>query len=373
LAASGPVSVRAKPGGSYEQREADEERCNKLAQEARIGDLPPSNSPTPQIPYNYAYSPAANMAGSFVALIIIGGIQEAEMRDHAEELCLKNLGYRMVPLTPGEASEYARLSSSKKSEWERKFLGSDIAARYDAVFQPAVPPLPDIPDGPMRQGGLQFDGFAVAAKLIGNHDLLLTSKATRVRTAVLTTPIETKEGDIRIVADPGTVFHLVDYRHQVDPLLRPDGATWCGLVHQLSKGNSTEATYCFVGREDGYEVFRAGGESWFAGPAANAQPLPRYREPIKLEERAQDDLGPLDFDITVLAINKVHVLLSAGVTHDGKRVELWQRYLNWNQHKKAVLPLWDRRVTLTIDGRLMDAELESGGDGSDWRSALALN
>jgi hypothetical protein len=197
---------------------------------------------------------------------------------------------------------------------------------------------------------------------------VLTGHAKRARTATLVTPIETQSGAVRVAADPGTVFHQVDYRRQAEPLLRLDGATWCGPVHQLSNGNSAKDFYCFVGRDDGYEVFRPSGQPWLAGPYAGGFALPLYTTPIKLEERPQDDLGAMDFNIRVLDIGNRSVRLAADVTHDGKKSTVWDRQIYFDsKNKTATLPLWDKRLTLTQTTREEVTAEFTDGDGRDWR------
>ena len=371
-AARAPISILVKPSGSYDARTADIARCHKIAHDANDSDLPQGDMPIGYaMPSGAAGGGVPSVAGAAIAFLIIGLIEENEAVGRGEELCMHNLGYRLVPLTPEEAHVYSKMtSSSQKIDWQRKFLESDLSARLEAVNPPPlVPRLPEYRDGPMRSGGLQFDGLTLTAPEVKEGQDVLTGTATRWRTAVLVTPIETKEGAVRVAADPGTVFHQVDYRRQRDPLLRLDGATWCGPVRQLSNGNSAKDFYCFTGRENGYEVFRPSGKPWLAGPYTGGFMLPLYDQPIKLEERAQDDLGPLDFRIKLMEATSRHVRLAAEVIHDDKHVTLWLRDFSWDKTGKAVLPLWDKRLVLTRGAKdSVKAEVTADGDGHDWRA-----
>jgi len=370
-----PISIMVKPGGSYDARIADTARCQKIVHEADDADLP-----QPEVPINYAMPNGAAgggapaVAGAAIAFLIIGLIEENEAAGRGEELCMHNLGYRKLHLTPDETKAYARLGLREKHDWERKFLDSDLGDRIKAAtVVPVVPRLPDYQDAPRRTGGLQLDELAAVAGDVHEGQNLLTGTARRVRTAVLVTPIETKDGAVRVAADPGTVFHQVDYRRQADPELRLDGATWCGPVRQLSNGLSAKDFYCFTGRDNGYEVFRPSGQPWLAGPYSGGFSLPVYAEPITLQERAQDDLGPLEFAIRADEITARHLRLSAVVAHSGKHVVLWVRQFAWDKAGKAVLPLWDQKLTLTrLSDKAVKAELTNDGDGHDWRAGELL-
>ena len=116
-------------------------------------------------------------------------------------------------------------------------------------------------------------------------------------------------------------------------------------------------------------MFRPSGKPWLAGPYTGGFMLPLYDQPIKLEERAQDDLGPLDFRIKLMEATSRHVRLAAEVIHDDKHVTLWLRDFSWDKTGKAVLPLWDKRLVLTRGAKdSVKAEVTADGDGHDWRA-----
>lgn len=361
------VSVLVKSGATIEARAADLKRCEDIADNADDRDLPAAGRP---VGYGGAYAGGGvgAVAGAAVAGIIIGLIEESEARGRGQEMCMYNLGYRAVPLIGDEAKAYAKLPPAKKRAWETEFLATDLSARLAPLMEHRVPRLPEYRDGPMQTGGFQFDGLVLAAPQVQKGDDLLKGTLTRWRTATLVTPIETEEGPVRVAADAGTVFHQVDYRRQREPLLRLDGATWCGPVRQLSNGISAKDFYCFVGRDNGYEVFRPSGQPWLAGPYLGGFALPLYTKPIELEERTADDLGPIDFRIKIVEVTRGHIQLAAEAMGQGKTVRLWLRELSWDKAGKAVLPLWDKRLVLTRgNDKSISAELTNDGDGTDWR------
>jgi hypothetical protein len=222
----------------------------------------------------------------------------------------------------------------------------------------------------MSQGGLKIDAASLSpvASEIDGHGDIVTGTASRSRTALLTTPIKTTAGNILLSADSGAVFHQVDYRTQQDPLLRVQSATWCGPVVETANGNTAKNFYCFTGREHGYEIYRPSGQPWFAGPYAGGFVLPFYDQPIVLQEREHDDLGSLEFTITVVAVERSSLDLAASVHHAGKNVPVWSRTLDFDKTGTAVLPLWSDRIQFTQDGpHRVKVRLSHDGDGTSWR------
>jgi len=280
-----------------------------------------------------------------------------------------NLGYRVFAMTPAEITTYAKVPQGKQKQWLRDFMPADIQARLEPLMQKIVPRLPAYePDAPLADGAIRISNLTLAESEIRDKGVVVKGSATRRRTAVLVTPIETKEGAVHLAADPGTVFHLVDYRPQKEPLLRQDGATWCGPMRQMAAGNVAKDFYCFTGRDYGYEVYRPSGKPWLSGPLTNGLILPLYQQPIKLEERAEDDLGSMDLDLRVVAVESSRVLIAAEVRHGGETVRLWLRRIRFEKNV-AVLPLWDAKLTLTRQAnKSLKAELSHDGDGKDWRA-----
>ncbi|HEX3675161.1 MAG TPA: hypothetical protein VHU87_12885 [Rhizomicrobium sp.] len=362
--ADGDNTILAKTGGSYDARAADQDRCAEIVQRAPEADLP-----APEHPLAYPVVTGGGVAGSFFALEMIKAAELAKARAAGEEYCMHNLGYVAVPLTPDEAASYNKASHEA---WERNFLAGDLGGRIKALNIPAVPPLPAYRDEPMVYGGLKIDAATLALTAPTNDGLgtIVTAKASRARTAVLVTPIATADGAVRVAADAGTVFHQVDHRYQREPLLRAQTATWCGPVRQISNGVEAKDFFCFTARDDGYEVFRPSGQPWYAGPYTDGLMLPHYIEPIRLEERAADDLGPLDLTIDVVDVHLHWVDLAAYVTQDGKTSEVWAGRYNFNSRGETNVQLWNQRLTIaraTEHGSHLKLAMTQDGNGLSWR------
>lgn len=367
--ASGPTTILAKPGTTYETRAADQQRCLNAAQRAPIGDVPPEHPHPTVVVYG------GGVGGVLGAALADAAIVEEDVRQgrrEAEQKCLRYLGYVQLPLTTAEAAEYDHLSSSDQAAWEKKFLATDLSARLDPAVKPKVPPLPDYRDEKASHGGLRIDTASLAittATVTGQGDIV-AGKATRWRTAILKTPIDTGDGNVRVTADAGIVFHQVDYRSQYEKLLRNPGATWCGPAMEAAGGNTAKSIYCFTTGSEGYDVYRPSGQDWFAGPHRDGFTLPVYSKPIVLEERAQDDLGPLDFVISVTSMKSHVVQVAAYLKRDGKQVEVWSRALAFNSRGQTIVPLWDRRLWLTRTASdTVKADLTNDGDGTSWRES----
>lgn len=367
-----PVTVLAKANASIAGRANDQQKCAEVVERAPSRDYPEGDGSF-LVPNGSAAGEGGvpAVAGVAIAGLIFGLIELGRAEDRAQSLCMRNLGYVELPLTPDEAATYKKLSLRDRAGWEATFLSSDLEARVKAVVTPKVPRLPGYRDEPMEQGGLKIEAetLVLAASQIDETGNVVTGTAIRSRTATLITPLETKDGPVRIAADAGTVFHQVDYRPQSEPLLRTDGATWCGPVRQMSGGNVAKDFYCFTGFDDGYRIYRPTGQAWMAGPYADGFMLPSYTSEIKLEEREQDDLGPLDFSIAVNEINHRSVDLAAYVKHAGKRVLVFKRRVEFATNGQAILPLWTMRLILTRTAHGgVTAELKQDGDGKGWRA-----
>jgi len=369
IQASGATTILAKPGATFESRAVDKQRCLDASQHALVTDVPPEHPHPAVVVYGGGIG---GVLGAAIADAALADEDVRQGRREAEQKCLRYMGYVQLPLTASEAAEYDPLSSSDQAVWERKFLATDLSARLDPLVKEKVPPLPGYRTEKGTHGGLKIDtaSLAVATPEVTEKGDIVTGKATRWRTAVLKTPIDNGGANVRVTVEPGTVFHQVDYRTQYEKLLRNPGATWCGPAMEQAGGNTAKSIYCFTSGADGYDVYRPTGQDWFAGPQRDGFTLPGYAKPIVLEERAQDDLGPLDFVITVTSMKRRVVQLKAYLKRDGKQVEVWNRALAFNGRGQAIVPLWDRRLWLTrTSSDTVRADLTNDGDGTSWRES----
>lgn len=374
-----PPGVLARSGGNFEQREHDKAACKEIASDAPIDDLPQTGDRA--IATGYASDIPTAIGGSIAfALLLLIDIGQA--RGKAQAYCMVNMGYVSVPLTEDEAKAFRKVKQPARLEWEKQFLTQDLEARIAAVRTPAVPPLPAYRAMPDTIGGLKIDVASLARRdgEIAVGGVAITGKAERARTAVLSTPIATPEGQVQVTGEPGAVFHLVDYRPQRAALLRNQGSTWCGPVTQTAASSPpAPATYCFTSTPDGYNVFRPSGFAWLAGPYRDGFVLPQYHNPIVLEERDQDDLGPFELEITIADLTRSRIEVEARAVRDGKRVLVMKRELKFDGDGKATLPLWSRRAVFTRPAKerdevetrstpkLVTVSLDDQGDGHSWR------
>lgn len=367
--AADATTILTKPGATYETRAADQQRCLGAAQLAPVTDVPPDHPHPAVVVYG------GGVGGALGSAIAEEAQDEEDVRQgrrEAEQKCLRYLGYVQLPLTATEAADYDHLSTKDQAAWEKTFLATDLSARLAPLIKPSVPPLPDYRAEKATHGGLKIDtaSLTIAAAEVTTQGDIIAGKATRWRTAILKTPIDTGDGNVRVTADAGTVFHQVDYRTQYEKLLRNPGATWCGPAMEAAGGNTAKSIYCFTSGADGYDVYRPTGQDWFAGPHRDGFTLPSYHLPIVLEERAQDDLGPIDFVITVTSMKSHVVQLKAYLKRDGKQVEVWSRALAFNSRGQTIVPLWDRRLWLTrTSSDTVKADLTNDGDGTSWRES----
>ena len=369
-----PSTYMARPDGTAEQRIADQARCREIVSKADSADMPLLDVPSTQINTSALsalpqYNTVGGAIGVGVAMLIIGAVEDAKAARRGENLCMYNMGYRVIAMTPAEIAAYAKVPQPKQKQWEREFWPADTADRLALALKPVVPRLLSYEaEAPMVDGGIRIADFTLATSDIHEKGLVVKGTATRRRTAVLVTPIETKEGAIRLAADPGTVFQEVDYRIQKEPMLRQDGATWCGPVRQMAAGNVAKDFFCFTGRDNGYEVVQPSGETWLAGPYDAGLILPVYTQPIQLEERKQDDLGAMELELKVVKIENSGVYIAGDARRGREAVRMWLRRIPFEKNV-AVLHLWDSRLTLTkLPNRDLKAELTHDGDGSGWRT-----
>ncbi len=380
----GPVNFLAKPGVTLEQRTADQASCREIVSKADGADLPQLDEPGRGDFVGPAIA-QGGVAGAGAALILIGifaAVDDAKATRRGNDLCMYNMGYRTVPMTKEEIAAYAKVKPAKQRDWERNLLPADTEARLAPLLKPVVPRLPAYDaQAPLVDGGIRAADLTLAAAEIQDQGVVVKGTATRRRTAVLVAPFETENGAIRIAADAGTVFHLVDNRTEKEPMLRRDGSTWCASMRQMAAGNVAKDFYCITGRDYGYEIVRPSGQPWLAGPYTDGLILPVYTKPIQLDERAEDDLGKLDLELKVLKVENSDVVVAADARHAGKTSRLWVREISFGKDGTAVLPLWDSKLTMTKLAKdpksaknakgAIKAELTHDGDGSGWRVGKA--
>ena len=371
VAAEKPIAILAKPGGTFAQREVDRATCQHIVNKSPGADMPAIN----RTGGNITGAPTlAGAAGASIAMLLFELIDSGRAQSKGQTFCLENLGYSPVPLTDAEKEDYLRQPMERRQAWEEKFLGSDLTARIVAVRSAIVPPLPAYRDEPNTIGGLRFfvGDFTASDKPVSKGGVIITGKVERWRTAILIADFATENGPVTVAGKAGAVFHQVDYRPQRDPLLRDQGATWCGPFEQTSAGGTpAPSVYCFSTHREGYGAYHPTGFTWLAGPLDQGFVLPSFTKPILLDERPTDDLGQLDFVIKVDSVTPGAVALSGIVTHNGQHVRIWSRRLKAGRDGKIVIPMWARRAVLTPDptAGTVAAVLDSRGDGKSMRDA----
>lgn len=366
-------TVLAKAGVDFDSRARDIDRCKKIAATAPVEDLPPTGS----APMGMVAGPpnAAGALGAGLAVAFVSAIDTAKARGLAAKLCLRNLGYAEVTLTPQEAAAYSKLSLSRQSEWEKSFLlRDDIASRVDAILNPAAPRLPPYRAAAFAHGGIKLDpeSFQVVAKFLADPNkepqVFLKGRAYHWRTALLAEPFNTPSGFIRVAGAKGAIFHQVDFRTERSPLLKRDGATWCGVVQQTSASSqsASDELYCFTGQDDGYAIYQASGYPWLAGTYNGGFRLPAFKGPIDLEELQSDPLGPFDFELRLVNADARSVTVAAYAVRDDQSVRFWQRRILFSE-PTASLPFWTKKITFS---RQPDAGLRviitDDGSGAGW-------
>gem|GEM_PF-6744166 len=368
LADARPVTILAKAGGTLEERAADAERCTAIAREAPESDLPRSGAQASAMGYGGYYGSVEGAIGAGIAMLIIAAIETERARGQAGTFCMSNLGYAEVPLTAEEAEQYRALRGERKQAFEAAFIAG-AAERVAAVRAPLAPPLPSYRTEPETLGGLKFDvasmtaaGGPAAANLV-----LASGQATRWRTAEVVDRFETSHGQFTLVAEPGAVFHQVDFRPQAEPLLRDQGATWCGPVVEISSQSRSTQVWCFTHHYAGYTIFRPTGYAWQAGAYRDGIFFAGVQEPLVLREREADDLR-LTYEIRAAAVSTNSVTLEGVVRNGSRSVAVWRQAVSLRAGGQVTLPLWSRRLMIARDRANLTATLDEQGDGSGPRA-----
>lgn len=363
-----PIAVLGKMGAGAAERNSDLEACRRIADQSPGRDLPATGGTT--YPVGYAENAPQAIGGS-IAFLIIDLFNQGAAERKGVRFCMENMGYAAIPLTASETAEYQPLTPAGREAWESRFLSGDITARAMAARPVIVPPLPPYRDEPAAIGGLRFhpESLVPASTPVGAGKVLLVGKVDRWRTAILKNDFATVSGPVTIAAKAGAVFHQVDYRPQRHPLMRVQGATWCGPVTQQSgAGPAAPSVYCLTSFPGGYLPFRPTGFDWLAGPQGDGFTLPLFTQAVVLEERADDELGPLDFQIELTKISTSSVWLTGYVVKGTRRVSVWSRQLKADQQGRMDIPLWTRTAHLSQSGpQDVAVTLSDGGDGKGLR------
>lgn len=363
-----PVTVLAKGDGTLAERAADVARCTAIADRAPSADLPRSGGQASAMGYGGYYGSVEGAIGSGIAMLIIAAIETERARGQAATFCMANLGYAEVPLTAEEAAVYLPLRGARREEWEGAFMVG-AGERVAAIRTPRVPALPGYRSEPGTLGGLKFDIASLTASsgpaAVGL--VLASGGATRWRTAEVVEPLETSHGGFTLLAEPGAVFHQVDFRPQAEPLLRDQGATWCGPVVEATSQSRSTQVWCFTHHYAGYTAFRPTGYAWQAGAYRDGIYFAGVQDHFILREREADDLQ-LAYDIRVSAINNTSVTLEGVVRNGARSVAVWRQVVSMRAGEKVTLPLWARRLTISRDRTSLTAELDDNGNGSGPRA-----
>jgi len=348
-----PVAIMARVDTGLSARDADRAECRRIVDKAPGRDMPSVDRTVVGAPTDGSGGAPA-VAGAAIVMLIFDMIENGRAADRGVSLCMQNKGYLPLQLTTAESHEYRALAPEKRAAWENAFLSKDLSQRITAATATKVAPLPDYEDEPQTIGGLRFlvDGFEAPKTPVGHGGVVLTGKVERSRTAILANDFRIDGGFVTITGKAGAVFHQVDYRPQRDPALREPGATWCGPVEQLSGATAAPSVYCLRSRPEGYDVYRPTGFEWLAGPPGGGFILPPFHTSIGLVERDADDLGPLDFAISLEKISPTALVLTGSVTRMGKKVSVWNRRLKADGNHRVMVPLWHRKLVLDIEPTL---------------------
>lgn len=367
-----PVSILARAGGSLAEREADQLRCEALAQRAPQTDLPQGGdlaSAMGRGGHAYGRQPVPQVQGTTIGglmNVVPGAVELERARDLAAEFCLSNLGYAPVSLTPEEADAFRRLHGGRKRSWEEQFLASpDTAARIAALRASPARDLPGYRAEPETLGGIRIDVRSLTATqgVVQRGGVAASGAAARWRTAEIAEPFEARISSGVLTAPAGVVFHQVDFRPQAEPLLRDPAATWCGPLTETNRvGAQATEVWCFTPQPDGYTLFRATGHAWQAGVYNHGPVFVGVREPLVLREREADAMS-LAFDIRVSSLTASNVILEGVVRHGDEQVVLWRQQIPMRARATRSLPLWSRRLHLARVENGVTVLLDDTGTG----------
>ena len=364
-------TILARSDADFAQRARDIDLCRAVARDAPAEDLPRSGLRAGAGGYG-GYAGLDVAIGAAIAFAIIAAIETERSRGVAQSFCMFNLGYAAVPLTPDEATQYRSLRGEDREDWERRLMGAGMADRVAAVRARTAPELPPYTDAPATLGGIRInvDSLQPASAPVPTGGVLATGQITRWRTAVLTEDFTTADGPVRLKGVAAAVFHQVDFRPQRDPLLRDQGATWCGPVSEVSSAgpDAPNQLWCFTSHLNGYDVFRPTGYPWLAGPYRDGIVLPRFEGRVILEEREQDDLGPIEFEVRLGRMTRTTLQVDGVALRGGRNVHIFSHVLDLSVGSEAVLPLWHRRLLLARDRSGVSARIDDAGPGRGWRA-----
>ena len=284
--------IEAKVGGTIARRDADEKVCTEVARHRDSVNAIPQVSTTytpvyiPAQPGMSGSDAAAGAAGVLVAIAIVAVVENQVAKSQARNLCMRNLGYAEIELTPDEEDARDALARDERDQWEDTFMAGDVGPRIEAVLYPLVPPLPAYVGGPWQGGPVRVDpdSLTVTEGEIRPAVTALTGKGTPLMAARLREGFASKgEGYPRIRAEAGAIFVQADYRLYTHPLLMSQSATWCGPVTVTNRrGPEKQATYCFAADEDGYQAYPAGTGGWGSPTAAKSKSV-LFDNTIKLD------------------------------------------------------------------------------------------
>ncbi len=166
------VEIQMRAGGSVAQREADKQVCTELAQTSVTMYLGPPRAPPQTPPTNLSPQQSqqlgeagvvATAVGDIIVGLVVDRIDERNARIARKNLCLRQMGYVNLELTPQEAGEQrAAHGEAARTAWEDAFMKRDLAGRVtEAGRPPGAPPLSHFATGPWVGGAVRVDPRSV--------------------------------------------------------------------------------------------------------------------------------------------------------------------------------------------------------------------
>jgi len=346
--AQGRIDIPAKAGGTEAERAVAQKACAAFAEETRRN----------------IYDEKNPFGDGLVGLLLIPGLSDGSIVADATAACMAERGWSYLTLTSAEYRGLIGLQGKARSQWLDRFYASGIEARVAAAMPPPFIPLPPIRRGPYQVGGLRLDParMTLAAGPVRPKQALVSGVAGYAGTARLTRPLTSKFGPNTWTAEPGTVFHQLDYE--------PGGAGyWCGPLTGRGIAGAATTTWCFTNLYKSYYVNVGWQRSWLVATFPNPAGL-KTVSPMSLEVMDQPSPMALDWTLEVLSLKSRAVLLRAMVRHDGKELEVWRAERPLDAWGEARLPFWDRTLVLTRRGAAVSAAWGEDGDGSGWPATL---